>query len=203
MAQDPQSRRYALGFELYALGLAAGRGFSITTLCEDSVRRVADEAGDTVYLSVRRGDESVCVARETGSYPIKILNLDVGDRRPLGIGSANVALLAALPQAEIEAIVAGLSERLSSLAPRVRESDLLAIIAQVKARGYHFHDGYYLPGVKSLAVAILNPRGEPVAALTIAAVESRMGPERLPGLIALLQRERAVIEQKLSRRARL
>lgn len=198
VTQESQSRLYRLGFDLYALGLVASRGFNMRSLCADSVRRVADEAGDTVYLAVRTGNESVCVAHETGAYPIKIMNLSIGDRRPLGIGSGNVAMLAALPQPEIDSIVAALSERLQQLVPSLGAAELFDLVAQVKARGYHFHNGHYLPGIKSLSMAIRNPRGEPEAALTIAAIESRMGDDRLPDLVALLKREVATIEERLN-----
>jgi hypothetical protein len=39
-------------------------------------------------LVARTGDEAVCLECIEGSFPIKVLTLRAGDRRPLGIGRA-------------------------------------------------------------------------------------------------------------------
>lgn len=51
-----------------------------------------------------------------GTYPIQILAVQVGTRQPLGVGAGGLALLAALPVEEIEAIIAQLDGALSSYA---------------------------------------------------------------------------------------
>ena len=36
------------------------------------------DAGDTVFLTIRNGFDSICVDRKTGSYPVKVLSIEVG-----------------------------------------------------------------------------------------------------------------------------
>ena len=48
---------------------------------------------------------SICSARALGDYPIKALTLDVGIRRPLGVGAGGLAILCALPEAEADEII--------------------------------------------------------------------------------------------------
>ena len=69
--RDPKSGRWALGPELYLLGAAAATRYDITDLAGDVLRDLARETGESAYLSVRRGDETVCLASEEGSFPLR------------------------------------------------------------------------------------------------------------------------------------
>ncbi len=51
---------------------------------------------------MRRGDETVCLIREEGSFPIRSFVLGIGRRFPLGVGSAGLAMIAHLPAEERE-----------------------------------------------------------------------------------------------------
>ena len=55
---------------------------------------------DVAFLSVPNGLDSLCVARYIGTYPIQALSLNVGGRRPLGVGAGSLALLAWAPDDE-------------------------------------------------------------------------------------------------------
>ena len=70
-----------------AWATAAKHRFSFVRLAEPALERLAHRTQDTVYLVARVGDEIVCLDAREGSFPIKALTLNVGDRRPLGIGA--------------------------------------------------------------------------------------------------------------------
>ena len=59
-------------------------------------RRLAVRTEESAFLSVRRGDETVCLIREDGAFPIRSFVLSEGVRFPLGVASAGLAILAAL-----------------------------------------------------------------------------------------------------------
>jgi len=52
-----------------------------------------------VFLIVRSGDDAVCADRAIGSYPVKTSVVDVGTRRPLGLGGGSLAMLTAAGRA--------------------------------------------------------------------------------------------------------
>jgi DNA-binding IclR family transcriptional regulator len=193
--QEGDSRRYHLGAGLIGLGSIAGSRFGVRRLALPGLARLAEESGDTVYLSVRSALDAVCLDRREGDFPIRTLTLSVGDRRPLGIGAGSLALLSALPesQAVIEANAArfgrfGLdADAISALVDRTREA------------GVAFNYGLVVPGMSALGVAVRNPRGEPEAALSVAAVSQRMEPERRAWLAGLLKREAAALEREIAR----
>src|SRR5690625_2180530 len=96
-----ESKLYRLGYRLFALGSNARR-FDLANLARPALLRLAAETEDTVFLSIRDGEEALCLDRCTGAYPIRTLTLNVGDRRPLGVGAGSLALLAFQPQQEVE-----------------------------------------------------------------------------------------------------
>jgi DNA-binding IclR family transcriptional regulator len=122
LSLNPKLKTYSLGRESYILGLAAESRHGIKAIAESAVLRLAQSTGDTSFLSVRSGHEAVCVDRQTGDFPIKILTLEVGHRRPLGVGAGSLALLAFLPNEDIERVLARYD---ASAAPDLPSTDLL------------------------------------------------------------------------------
>ena len=109
--QEPVSRRYHLGEEAFVLGVLASRRYGLLDVAMESLIAQSARSGDTSFLSVRRDAFAVCLHREEGAYPIRTHALEVGDRHPLGVGGGSLAILATLPDAEIERVLAGLSGR--------------------------------------------------------------------------------------------
>lgn len=196
--QSPETRRYHLGAELARLGARAAR-FDLVELARPSLYRIARETDDTVFLSVREGLEAVCIDRQVGSFPIRTLTLDAGDRRPLGVGAGSLALLAFLPEDEIEAIIAGEEARLS-MYPGFAPDILRRLIEQTRAQGYSFNDGRIVAGMCAIGVPVLNEAGAVAAAISMAAISDRVGEDRVPAIVALLQREAASLSAQLGAR---
>lgn len=103
--RDAHTRKYYLGPLLYELGLLARPRYRLSELCDSALQKLAEVTQDTIYLSERSGLEAVCTHRALGDYPIKSLALDVGIRRPLGVGAGGLAILCALPPDEAESII--------------------------------------------------------------------------------------------------
>jgi DNA-binding IclR family transcriptional regulator len=187
---SPQTRLYTPGSELYRLGQAAARHFSLVDLARPGMQRLAEATEDTVYLSVIDGDEAVCVERVTGAYPIKTLTLATGDRRPLGVGAGALALLAALPPAKAQGIIDDESRRAPGYTAFT--SDLLhKSVVETRRRGYAYNPERVLKGMSAIGVPVQGPGGWPLCAISVAAISSRMNPKRRAGIVAQLQEEAA------------
>lgn len=173
---DAQSGRYFVGFKIFSWASGVGNRNGLIELAHPAMTRLAARFGDTVYLVIRSDEAAVCVERLEGGYPIKTLTLKVGDRRPLGIGAGSAAILAALPVAERDAILVGGAE--ARRAFPLSDRDLEAILLDAEGKGYACIDGQIVPGVCSVGAAIALDNGNPVAAISVAAVASRMATER-------------------------
>jgi DNA-binding IclR family transcriptional regulator len=176
--QDTETKRWYLGPESYVLGTLAARRFNIERLARDFVIRLANETGESAFLSIRRGSQCACLLREEGTYPIRTHVLQPGDRFPLGVGSAGLAILSATDDAEVSAVLEAnqyqLAHRYPSFSPRL----IKQFVAETRESGYAINRGFLLTGSWGLAAAVRDGAGEPIAALSITAIEARLKGRR-------------------------
>jgi DNA-binding IclR family transcriptional regulator len=184
--RDEASGRWLPGPELYLMGTVAASRFDVTTLARDIVRSLAVRTEESAFLSVRRGDETVCLVREDGSFPIRSFVLSEGVRFPLGVASAGLAILAFLPPEEVDAYL----DRHDELAERwgVAHSParLRTRVADTKARGYAVNPGLIVEGSWGIGAAVFTRTGEPQWALSLTGVEFRFTGDRLAELGRIL-----------------
>lgn len=195
--QDAGSRRYLLGPLVFELGLAAAPQFSLADICRPSLQRIADRTGDTVFLTVRSGNDSVCIDRREGSFPIKTFTLEVGARRPLGAGAGGLALLMRLPEQAVDEIVVANAARFGGY-NNLTVPLLLTALRRSRDLGYALNDIHNTTGATTLGLPILNRYGHPIAAISIGAISSRMSEGRQKEIVAILRPEVRLIEKTLS-----
>lgn len=102
----PGTRHYTLGPLAFTLGLAAAPYFDLGRPTQTRLAALAKDLHGTVFLKLRSGVDSVCLARHDGVGPVPSLMLEVGGRRPLCLTAGGVAMLIHLPRAEQAAIEA-------------------------------------------------------------------------------------------------
>lgn len=186
VVRDAMTRKYHLGPLLHELGLLAQPRYQLAELCEQAMQAIADETQDTVYLSERRGVESICTHRVLGDYPIKALTLDVGIRRPMGVGAGGLAILSGLPDTEVEQVIEANGARYAKFGA-FQPGFLEQAVAETRNQGYAFLDSAATPGTAAVGVAF--PSGSPMAALSVAAISSRLGPERRAQVAKIIARQ--------------
>lgn len=197
--QDAGSRTYHLGEDAYLLGLLAQGRHGLLSQAMEQVQRLARDTGDAAFISVRRGLYSVCLHREDGAHPIRTYALMPGAHHPLGVGAGSLAMLAALPDSEVEAVIAANSSELTSNYPLLTPDALRAQLAQTREAGIALNPGLIFEDSWGLGVALHGPDGQLVGALSIAAVESRMRPPRRVELEQKLRETARAIEARLTR----
>lgn len=190
-----RSGRYAIGNQVPELALARPRPSPLLVAAAPSLRRASTEVGDTLFLTVRTGNDTLCVDRRIGAYPIQVLSIEVGARRPLGVSSAGVAILAAMPTQDARKIVAANEKRFEAY-----RTDVATVLSQTTAarrQGYNMREIGLIQGTKSISTWIKTPDGRPAAAMTVSAVRTRLGPRREQEVAEILLREARTIEQAI------
>jgi DNA-binding IclR family transcriptional regulator len=199
--QDGETGRFFIGVKMLSWATAARDRFSLVRLVEPALMRISRQTQDTIYLVVRSGDDIVCLDCREGTFPIKVLTLNVGDRRPLGIGAGSLAIMAALPDAEVDRIFVGNAEAMSAYP--FDEVRLRQMIAATRQNGYSYNNVHVLQGLENvtemagIGVPIRKSDGMPVAALHLTSVTSRLDPPRRDNLVATLHQEARQIEAQL------
>lgn len=184
--QDPHTRKFFVGPLVHELALVARPPERLDEACRPALEQLAETTGDTVYLSERSGFEALCTARVLGDYPIKALSLDVGVRRPLGVGAGGLAMLAAMPVDEAEAIVQAIGPRYEAHGGWTAAA-MHAAVAQARRDGHACIDGVVTRGSVSIGVAL--PGLPTRAAVSVAAISGRLDAERRVWLARLIRRE--------------
>lgn len=197
--RDPATKCYTLGMDVVMAGWTSSRGSQLRNLGAAAARRIADQTGDTAFLSARCGPESLCLDRAEGSYPVKTLTLEVGSRRPLGVGAGSLALLAFLPPEEQQRVMRDVEPHLTAY--RGFSLNLLHnLVEDARQRGFAFNPGLIVTAMQAVAVPVMAANGQPIAALSVAAIHERMVPERLTQAVDLLRLEARRMETALRQR---
>lgn len=183
--RDNLSARWFLGPEIYVLGAAAAPRYDITETARECVYRLARETGESAFFSLRRGDHTVVLLREDGDFPIRSYVLYEGARFPLGVVSAGLAVLAYLPDADIDAYLER-ADLTNTWSESHSPESIRARIAQTRTDGWALNPGLVVEGSWGMAAAVFDSSQAPVGALTITGIEPRFGADRRAHLGQLL-----------------
>lgn len=196
--QHDGDRRYYLGMLIYELGLAAARNVDLPAIAAVALDRLAAATEDTIYLVQRSGLDAVCVDRREGSFPVKVLTIDVGARRPLGAAAGGLALLAGLPAEERKATVSANKSQMKTY-ERLYGRSLEAAVEDTLERGYALLPINVVPYVSGVGVCIPSRTGTPHVAISVSALADRvMLNERHRALSEQLMKEATTIAKTMS-----
>jgi DNA-binding IclR family transcriptional regulator len=193
---NEEGGRYYLGDRVFGWTSSASQRFELAGRSMPYLQRLSQETGDTAYLAVRRRDEAVCYGRAEGSFPIKTLTLSVGDRRPLGIGGGSLALLAFIDDdTERERILQKHAQAYASF--QTTTAAVRKLVNAARSNGHTSIDGQVIGGMAGVGVPVRTATGVTVAALSIAAISTRMQPPRRAEVVEILRAEAARFEQEM------
>src|SRR4051812_47282557 len=183
--RNAQTGRWSLGPELYLLGASASSRYDISSQARDVVDVLAHQTGESVFLSARRGDETVCVSSREGSFPLRSHVLYEGIRFPLGVASAGLAILTHLPPRDIDDYLSR-TDLESHWGAAYSEQGIRQRIALTRTTGYAVNPGLIVEGSWGIAAAVFDRSGQPAWALSLTGVETRFRPDRIREMGTLL-----------------
>jgi DNA-binding IclR family transcriptional regulator len=178
LRQD-QSGYYSLGGRLLELGGMVSNSSTLASLTATAMRKAHELTGETILVAeVSWIDQSTLIAHKIEGLHALAVTSPIGKRTTLGSGCIGKAALAALPEAEAEAVIAR-----TSLVKRTERSItdpevLAAQVAKSRARGFATESGEFLEGCSGVAVPVLVD-SRPVGAIGIIAPSSRAGVRQL------------------------
>ncbi|HWC78797.1 MAG TPA: IclR family transcriptional regulator [Pseudonocardiaceae bacterium] len=199
--RDQRTGDWHLGPELYLLGEVAAQRYNIVEQAREVVHRLAATTGESAFFSARRGEETVCLLREDGDFPIRSFVLYEGARFPLGVVSAGLVVLSMLPDREVDDYL-GRTDLTAEWSASHSTAELRKRIAATRENGYSVNPGLVVEGSWGMAAAVFDAAGAPAWALTLTGVESRFRESRRPELGALLLREAHALTTRVHGMAR-
>ncbi|WP_284014729.1 IclR family transcriptional regulator [Halobaculum litoreum] len=156
---------YRLGLKFLEYGGKVRDASRIYDLGRRKVSELAAEIDELVILSVREFDAGVFLYRENDQYNLKE-TIPLGNRFHLHQNGAGKAMLAELPDAEIDRII---GEGLPGSTPRTI-TDGAALwdeIEIIRDRGFAVNRGERDPEVSAISAAVTDPTTDTVGAISV------------------------------------
>ena len=198
----PEERRYGLGVAAFEIGTAYVRHEPLARLGRPVLARLVDALGHSAHLAVLHGREVLYVVEEraVGRPP---LVTDVGVRLPAHLTASGRAVLADLPASQVRALfpdAAAFADR-HGTGPR-SPSALRRLLVDVRRRGYATEHGEVSPGFASVAAAVHDHTGRPVAGVALTYPVDGPGDDvpEVPGLAAGVSAAAAELRRRISGR---
>lgn len=159
--------RYGLGVAAFEVGSGYARQEPLQRISRRPLATLVDTVGHSAHLAVLHGRDVLYVLEERapGRPP---LVTDVGVRLPAHLTASGRAILAALPPSQVRALYpdkAAFVDR-HGLGP-TSPSTLRAVLAETRQRGYAVEEGEVTPGLASVAAAVLDHNGHPLAGVAV------------------------------------
>ena len=182
VAHLAEEHRYGLGVAAFEVGCGYSRQEPLQRIARRLLAELVDRTEHTAHLAVLHGRDVLYVVEERapGRPP---LVTDVGVRLPAHLTASGRAILAALPPPRSgRSTPTARPSWTGTGAGRRSLSALRTLLAETRQRGYATEDGEVTPGLASVAAAVLDHNGYPVAGIAITH-PSDLDPPGLPDAV--------------------
>ncbi|MGW1620819.1 IclR family transcriptional regulator [Streptomyces sp. NPDC002172] len=168
---------FRLGLRVLEIGRLARRSYGLSEIAVPAMTELSEDVCETVLLTRRAGDLVVCVDRaEAGARAVRI-SYERGSALPLNAGASAFVLLAWIPQDEARRLLEAAELRRFTSATITDVDTLMDRLAYIRRTGYSVTRGELDPDVTGVAAPIRNAERKVVAAVSVAALASRVFPE--------------------------
>lgn len=198
--KNPENERYRLGLKLHELGCRALESRTLRNETHPFLMELSRRSGESVSLAVPGAGGVVCIDRVDNLDTIITARTPVGGRFQPHCTAAGKAILAWLPDPEIEAIIKRNGMPWFTSATFVKYADLLNTLDLTRRQGYATDFEELERGLCGLAAPIFMRGSHLVAAVGIAGPTPRFLGEELGKKIALIKDFAARISRALGRR---
>jgi DNA-binding IclR family transcriptional regulator len=179
--QNPATAKYRLGFGLVRLAGLAMQHLDLPEISHAQLEELAYRFQETAQLSTMTEDRKlVYVDSVAGVHRVHTTSW-IGQEAPLHAVSGGKVMLAYLPLAELEEILAQPLARFTDKTI-VEASKLRAAIDEVRRRVYGIARDELEDGLSDVASPIRDHRGRVIAAISISGPSFRIPPARLAEL---------------------
>jgi len=159
--------RYGLGVAAYELGAAYPRQAGLARLARGPLDRLVAATGHNAHLAVLHGHDVLYVLEQRAPGGPHLVS-EVGVRLPATLTATGLAMLAALPAGQVRALFPDRGSFVQRDGQGVTSpSALRSALQQVRQRGYAVEDSLVTAGLSSVAQAVLDHTGHPVAAVAL------------------------------------
>jgi len=191
--------RYALGLRWFELGEIVRHTLSPTDVVKPALSRLAQQTGETVFLSRLDGHEGLCLDMAHSGQPLRF-SIEEGQRFALDTGSHGKAMLAFQSPALCDEACLKAHQRAHAHA-HSHASDrqvLDAHLARIRETGWAYTSEEAVPGVSGLAIPLWSKdKRAVIGSLAIAGPVQRLDEQAVPKFLDALHEARQTVERAI------
>jgi IclR family transcriptional regulator, KDG regulon repressor len=185
--KDFGTGKYRLGSKLLELGARAVARFDLVTIGRPFLEKLSAQSGETSHLGVLTDREVVSIAVANGRHNLR-MSVTVGGKAPVHCSSLGKAILALLPEQQVDLILGKHPLQAHTRNTITRRTDLKLELAQIRTRGFALDNEELEDGLKCIGAAVQDYSGRVVGALSVAGAALRLNKRRLAVLTPLVAR---------------
>jgi IclR family acetate operon transcriptional repressor len=195
--QDPSSGRFRIGLKTFYVGTAFSRDLGLRNEAMPVLNALNAQTSHNTSLVVLepRSSEVIFIEFVEGKHPLR-MHTYVGMHFPVNCTAAGKAIMAYLPEAELESL---LHRKLlaRTTASIVSAAALRAQLPHVRANGFATDNQENAEGVRCVAAPIFDHRGYPVAAISVSGATVQIPLDDFPMLGPQVRRAADAISRSL------
>jgi DNA-binding IclR family transcriptional regulator len=172
LEQDATTSKYGPGLELYRMAASLLASSELGQAARPPMERLARNTGEDVFLCVRSGDSRMVLDTASGQQQLKY-SLPLGEEVPLHAGSSGLAILAWLPDEEVERILDG---ELARYTPNTLTdpAELRQAVQTIRAQGFAVSFGHHVRDGVGISAPVFGPHAQVRASVMLTIPESRL-----------------------------
>ncbi len=179
--ENESTGRYRLGIRLFELGSSVVARLDPQERARPYLERLVLETGETAHLCILDRGEVLYLDKHEPMRTMRIPS-EVGRRNPAHCTAVGKALLAYLPEEELEELVRQHGLRAYTARTITTLAELKRELARVREQGYSVDNEEFEEGLRCIGAPIRDYSGRVVASISIAGPAFRLTEEKVPVL---------------------
>lgn len=200
VARNDTRREFGLGMSVLRLGFEYLSSLALTQHGLPVLEALRNECDYSCHLVVRDAAHIVYVAKVASERPLAS-SVNVGTRLPAHATALGRVLLQDMSLVALREIFTEPSLPAHSPATPTSVEALAAMLELDRARGHVYSEGFFEPGISTVACAVRDARGQIVAALGVTVPQPRINAEALYVLVGRAHRAADDLSARLARDA--
>lgn len=186
--RDEATREYHIGTELFRIAGRVQAHFEIGKHARPHLEKIAAACDETSVLGLRLpADGKMIFAEKVDSQRLLRYQLNLNEQLSLVWGASGKAILAYLPENEIEQIYEAEDVAPASQAQKPSLPELMEELGRIRAVGFAASEGEKIGGAVGIAAPVFRAGGDVIGCLAITVPKDRIGPRDIQKLGELVR----------------
>ena len=183
---DRTESKWHIGAQSFCVGATFARRRNFVAQAMPYLRKLRDQTRETANLAVV-DDESIIVLTRMESREIMRSLTKVGGRVAMVASGVGKAVLATYADADVNAIIRHQGMPRLTEKSIVRPGELFKELEKIRRQGFAVDDEEACMGLRCIAAVVYSDCSEPLAAISVSGMTSRVTDDRLPMLGRLVR----------------